>query len=153
MATAVKMPRNRDRQGRGYDTVAHRDVPRSERPPIPMNRRHFLSSSAALSAVAFPALSLTQTGKTYTTALVGAGWWGGNILGEAMAAKRSKIVGVCDVDDQALDATLAKVNQLTADTPRRYKDFRELIAKEKPEIVIVATPDPMRLRASRRSSF
>ncbi|MCC6264350.1 MAG: Gfo/Idh/MocA family oxidoreductase [Bryobacterales bacterium] len=107
-----------------------------------MNRRNFLTSSTALaSTAALPRLAVAQSGKTYTTALIGAGWWGGNILGEAMAAKRSRIVGICDVDNQALDATQSKVKQLTSDEPRRYKDFRELLAKEKPEIVIVATPD------------
>ena len=34
-----------------------------------------------------------------------------------------------------------EVGKLTGDKPKKYGDFRELLAKEKPEIVIVATPD------------
>lgn len=106
-----------------------------------MNRRIFLSASAAATVAAFPHLALGQAGKTYTTALVGTGWWGMNILGEAMAAKRSKVVGLCDVDENQLNPAFGKVQQLTGNAPRKYKDFRELLAKEKPEIVIVGTPD------------
>ncbi len=106
-----------------------------------MNRRTFLASSAALSAGAFPHLSLAQTGKTYTTALIGTGWWGMNILGEAIAAKRSKVVAMCDVDENQLYPAWDKVKQLTGDSPHKYRDFRELLRTEKPEIVIVATPD------------
>jgi predicted dehydrogenase len=34
-----------------------------------------------------------------------------------------------------------KVSTLCSDSPKRYRDFRELLHREKPEIVIVATPD------------
>jgi predicted dehydrogenase len=105
-----------------------------------MNRRSFLNRTAAASLAA-PYLALAQTGKTYRTALVGCGWWGMNILGEAMAARRSKVVGLCDVDEALLNQGAARVVQLTGDQPNKYKDFRELLAKEKPEIVIVGTPD------------
>jgi predicted dehydrogenase len=105
-----------------------------------MNRRSFLNRTVS-AAVAAPYLALAQAGKTYRTALVGCGWWGMNILGEAMAARRSKVVGMCDVDEALLNQGTAKVVQLTGDQPNKYKDFRELIAKEKPEIVIVGTPD------------
>lgn len=104
-----------------------------------MDRRSFLGTS--LASVAAPALALAQTGKTYRTALVGAGWWGMNILGEAMAAKQSEVVALCDVDEAQLAQGCATVEKLTNQKPRRYKDFREMLAKEKPEIVIVATPD------------
>jgi len=33
------------------------------------------------------------------------------------------------------------VGKLTSDSPKIYKDYRELLEKEKPQIVIVATPD------------
>lgn len=105
-----------------------------------MHRRAFLSASAVAGA-AMPHLALAQAGKTYRTALAGAGWWGMNILGEAMASGRCEVVGLCDVDETQLNQGYAKVEQLTGNQPRKYKDFRELLAKEKPEIVIVGTPD------------
>ena len=34
-----------------------------------------------------------------------------------------------------------EITDSTGDNPRKYKDYREMLAKEKPEIVIVVTPD------------
>lgn len=84
-----------------------------------------------------------MAGKTrpYRTALIGAGWWGTNILREAIAAGESKVVAMCDVDPNQLEKSHAELGKLTRDQPKKYGDFRELLAKEKPEIVIVATPD------------
>jgi predicted dehydrogenase len=110
-----------------------------------MNRRHFIKTSAAAS-VAYSAFSLpliSVAGKTrpYRTALVGSGWWGMNILREAIAAGESKVVALCDVDQNMLTAAALEVGKLNGDKPKKYGDYREMLAREKPEIVIVATPD------------
>ena len=110
-----------------------------------MNRRNFIKTSAAAS-VAYSAWSLpliSVAGKTrpYRTALVGSGWWGMNILREAIAAGEAKVVALCDVDQNMVTAAALEVEKLNGDKPKKYGDFRELLAKEKPEIVIVATPD------------
>ena len=109
-----------------------------------MNRRNFIKSSAAASAVysAMPILpALAYKTKKYRTALIGTGWWGMNILREAMAAGGSKVVAMCDVDQNYLNPAAQEVTKLSGDKPKLYRDFRELLTKEKPEIVIVATPD------------
>lgn len=82
-----------------------------------------------------------KAGKKYRTALIGTGWWGGNILGEAMASGSSQVVALCDVDGRQLKTTAEKVKQATGETPKHYKDYRELLDREKPELCIVATPD------------
>jgi predicted dehydrogenase len=107
-----------------------------------MNRRNFLRTSvmAGAAVAAMPMLRAQKTGK-YRTALVGSGWWGMNILRSAMASGTSSVVALCDVDDNLLNPALAEVEKLSGEKPARYKDYRELLAKEKPEIVIVATPD------------
>ncbi len=109
-----------------------------------MRRRSFLKSSfSAGSALAVPGLIGAEDkakGK-FKTALIGAGWWGGNVLGEAMASGRCRVVGICDVDRRALDPAAERVAKLTGDQPGRYLDYRELLEKERPEIVIVTTPD------------
>lgn len=110
-----------------------------------MNRRDFIKNSTA-ATVAFSALSLpliSVAGKTrpYKTALIGTGWWGMNILREALAAGESQLVAMCDVDQNQLTNAYAVIEKLTGDKPKKYNDFRELLRKEKPEIVIVATPD------------
>jgi predicted dehydrogenase len=109
-----------------------------------MNRRTFLQSAAAASALAaffIRAKGAEKSGRKYRTALVGCGWWGGNIVGVAMASGQCEMVGLCDVDTRQLDPMAERVTKLTGDQPRKYRDYRELLAKEKPEIVIVATPD------------
>lgn len=90
---------------------------------------------------AMPYIKAESPSKKYKTAVIGTGWWGNNILGEAMACGECKIVALCDVDKRLLDPTVARVKELTGDTPKAYGDYRELLEKEKPEIVVVATPD------------
>jgi hypothetical protein len=108
-----------------------------------MQRRQFIKTTAAASAAlaTAPLIRVVGQDKKYRTALVGAGWWGGNILRCAIQAGQSKIVALCDVDANQLNATAAEVKKLSGETPKLYRDYRELLLKEKPEIVIVATPD------------
>jgi predicted dehydrogenase len=110
-----------------------------------MNRRTFLKSTtaSALSLAAFPAIlraDAPSASNQFTTAVIGAGWWGTNILNEALAAGRSKIVAVCDPDPNQIDKCVADAALGNA-PPKKYKDYRELLEKEKPQIVINATPD------------
>lgn len=109
-----------------------------------MNRRDFINTtSVAGASLAFSpfAIPAPRQNKKYTTALIGSGWWGGNILRCALEADQSKLVAMCDVDQRQLSLTMEAAGKLTSDRPKIYMDFRELLAKEKPEIVIVATPD------------
>ncbi len=66
---------------------------------------------------------------------------GMNILREALALQSCQVVGLCDVDADALDVSADEVLDLTGESPRTYRDFRELLEREKPDIVINATPD------------
>lgn len=82
-----------------------------------------------------------QKAQKYRTALIGSGWWGTNILRCAVQAGESTVVALCDVDTRQLKQAATELNKLTSDRPKLYRDFRELLATEKPDIVIVATPD------------
>ncbi len=109
---------------------------------MPMNRRTFLRNSLATGlAVGFPAVATAERDKTYRTALIGCGWWGTNILREAVASGRCKVVALVDVDRRQLERSAAEVAGWTGDKPKHYEDYREMLAAEKPEIAIVATPD------------
>lgn len=106
-----------------------------------LNRREFLKSTIAAGvALGSPALFGAET-RTYRTALIGTGWWGMNILGEAMASKCGPIVALCDVDQRLLQPAGERVTKLTGAEPKRYRDYREMLARERPDICIVATPD------------
>lgn len=107
------------------------------------SRRAFLRTTALAAATA-PALRLVGADsptRRYRTALIGCGWWGNNILGEAMKSGVCRIVGLCDVDTRFLGPTRERVVRGLGDQPATYGDYRELLERERPEIVIVATPD------------
>ncbi|HEX8202227.1 MAG TPA: Gfo/Idh/MocA family oxidoreductase [Isosphaeraceae bacterium] len=108
-----------------------------------LNRRDFVRTSmAAGAALAAPAVrAAAKANPTYRAALVGTGWWGMNILREAIGSGQCRVVAMCDVDANQLRPAVAEVEGLTRDQPKPYKDYRELLEREKPEIVIVATPD------------
>jgi predicted dehydrogenase len=105
-----------------------------------MNRRRFLTCTGAAFAAA-PFLRASDSSRTFPTALIGCGWWGKNILKEAVASKRCKVVALADVHASQLEIAAEQVNDWSGDSPKTYEDYRELLAKEKPEIVIIATPD------------
>ncbi|HXE52697.1 MAG TPA: Gfo/Idh/MocA family oxidoreductase [Tepidisphaeraceae bacterium] len=105
-------------------------------------RRQFIQTAAAAgAALSAPFILGAQRDQKFRTALIGCGWWGKNVLHEAMASGRCKVTALCDVDPSKLEVTGDQVNDQTGDTPKPYKDFRELLDREKPEVVIVSTPD------------
>ncbi len=106
------------------------------------SRREFLklAGTAGVTGVSFPALGLANDRK-FRTALIGCGWWGNNILREAMASGRCQVVGLCDVYRRPLMVTADEVEGLSGDQPRVFEDFREMLKATQPEIVIIATPD------------
>lgn len=108
-----------------------------------MDRRKFMQQAAgtAIGISAMPLLAATSPKRKYKLAIIGAGWWGMNILRVAMAHGGIKVVGICDVDQKILEAAKAEVKKLNGDKPKLYKDFRELISERNPDIVIIATPD------------
>ena len=108
-----------------------------------IKRRQFIQSAAVAGALAAaPAVHARKNkAKRYRTALIGSGWWGMNILKEAMAAENISVVALCDVDRDKLELAAEEVEDLTGNAPNMYGDFRELLDKEDVEIAIVATPD------------
>ena len=54
---------------------------------------------------------------------------------------RCKVVGLCDVYQRPLQVTADEVEGESGDQPEIFDDYRELLAKVRPEIVIIATPD------------
>ena len=107
-----------------------------------MHRRQFLQQSVgATAALGMPAIRFGKPPANYTTALVGSGWWGMNIMDAAMAHGRSRVVALCDVDQRFLKPAAEKIQRLTGQSVRIYTDYREMLAKEKPQVTIVATPD------------
>jgi predicted dehydrogenase len=88
-----------------------------------------------------PGLAWSKVGPKYRTVLIGSGWWGMNIATTACQSGRCELVALCDVDENQLNPAADRIEKLTGTKPKRYKDFRECLASEKPDIAIVAAPD------------
>src|SRR5690349_19665281 len=103
-----------------------------------IDRRNFIKSSlaAGLTLPGFPMIRAEAPDK-YRVALIGTGWWGMNILHTAMESGECKVVAMCDVDDNQLNPSTEDVERLSGDRPKRYKDYRELLHEQKPDIAIV----------------
>lgn len=108
-----------------------------------MNRRTFLQNAAAAGLALQAPYILAQgaPNRKWRTALIGSGWWGKNLLHEGLKSGRCQAVALCDVDPTTLEIAGDQITDLSGDQPKLYSDYRELLAKEKPEIVIIATPD------------
>jgi predicted dehydrogenase len=109
------------------------------------DRRHFLTTAAGAAAWTggLPLIrSQSKSGKKLTLAVIGGGgWWAMNILRVALEDGRCQCVALCDVDADNLEVSADEVESLTGTLPKCYNDYREMLAKEKPEVVIVSTPD------------
>ncbi len=106
----------------------------------PLTRRSFLASTGAIAgALVLPAEVLGRAGAAspnskLNIAGIGIGGQGGNDIDEMNS---ENIVALCDVDDEHAAHMFKKYPNA-----KRYKDFRQMLEKEKSiEAVVVGTPD------------
>jgi len=110
-----------------------------------MDRRDFLKASAA--SVALSALGAYAAGsvrqKPRRVGLIGCGWYGKAAHFRLLQIEPVEVVALCDVDSKMLAeaARMVAERQVSKKTPRTYGDYREMLKREKLDIVHVATPD------------
>jgi predicted dehydrogenase len=111
-----------------------------------MHRRDFLRTSIT-STAAFAALQsrafATAADKPLRVALIGCGWYGKTDLLHLLQVEPANVVALCDVDSRMLAAAaeLIATRQVSKKQPAKYGDYRKLLAAEKPEVVLIDTPD------------
>ncbi|WP_339879942.1 Gfo/Idh/MocA family oxidoreductase [uncultured Algoriphagus sp.] len=112
----------------------------------PLNRREFLKGSTALMSLAsFGLLGMDFKDRKgpLQVALIGTGWYGKSDLFRLIQVADVEVVGLCDVDSIQLAEAgkLVATRQKSGKVPPLYEDYKELLDKEKPEYVLVGTPD------------
>ncbi|MCP9236441.1 Gfo/Idh/MocA family protein [Lewinella sp. JB7] len=106
-----------------------------------MKRRTFLHTSPALFALPFSPLPRAAAAPR-KVALIGCGWYGKSDLMRLIQVADVEVVGLCDVDEHMLAGTerLLRERQPTA-RPKLYGDYQKLLREQRPEIVLIGTPD------------
>src|SRR3989442_1413631 len=113
-----------------------------------VNRRQFLQSTAAASAMAaLPALGADALeivqGKTRRVGLIGAGWYGKSDLWRLVQVAPVEIISICDPDKNMLAEAveIASQRQRSKKQPRTYNDYREMLKEKDLDLVLVGPPD------------
>jgi predicted dehydrogenase len=110
-----------------------------------MDRRDFLKAGVAGMAIStvgnYVAESANQ--KRRRVGLIGCGWYGKSAHFRLLQIEPVEVVALCDVDSQmvAEAAEMVAERQASKKKPRTYGDYREMLKREKLDIVHVATPD------------
>jgi len=107
-------------------------------------RRFIFDTSAALALAAFKpnSLNLFSSPPARRVALIGTGWYGKSDLFRLMQVAPVDVVALCDVDKQQLSKAADMVSQRQKNNkPALYGDYRKLLSEQKPEIVLIGTPD------------
>lgn len=112
-----------------------------------MKKRTFLKTSAVLASAALMpgAVWAKSNEKRLRTAHIGIGGMGFNDLNDIASHPLVDVVGLCDVDSNAIENALKKYP-----TAKTYKDYRIMLKEMADEIdaVIVSTPDHTHAPAS-----
>jgi predicted dehydrogenase len=111
-----------------------------------LSRRSFLGGvGAALTAPYIMPSSVfgaDAPSKRITIGVVGTGGQAGGLTENAIRHKNTRIVALCDVDSKRLAEAKGLVDQYYENEDcTAYSDYRELIARDDIDAVIVATPD------------
>ncbi len=111
-----------------------------------MKRRDFLRTGVAGMA----SLTALRTGlyaavqeESLRVALIGTGWYGKTDLFHLLQVAPAEVVGLCDVDRRMVEeaAELVSQRQRSGRKPPTYGHYRELLAEQKPDVVLIGTPD------------
>jgi len=107
-----------------------------------MDRRAFtFSSLAAAGSLTAASQVFGATTPRPKVGLIGCGWFGGVAL-EAMAQVGNvEFISLCDPNSNAIKTTSELLAKRQAAPARAFKDYREMLASAKHDIVIVSTPD------------
>lgn len=110
-----------------------------------MHRRQFIrnaSATLAMAALNPSGIKWFDSTTVRRVALIGTGWYGKSDLFRLMQVAPVEVVALCDVDKHMLNEASAMVSQRqNHKKPQLYTDYRKLLSAQKPDIVLIGTPD------------
>jgi predicted dehydrogenase len=111
-----------------------------------IHRRRFIrqtSGAMAFAALHSYGLNFFNNPASRRVALIGSGWYGKSDLFRLMQVAPVDVVALCDVDKNMLNEAAIMVSNRATNKrkPQLYGDYRKLLAEQKPDIVLIGTPD------------
>jgi predicted dehydrogenase len=111
-----------------------------------MHRREFLrntSAALAMATLSNSGLNIFNAAPPRRVALIGTGWYGKSDLFRLMQVAAVDVVALCDVDKILLNeaADMVVQRQTQKKKPQLYGDYRKLLSEQKPDIILIGTPD------------
>src|SRR5215212_4067653 len=111
-----------------------------------INRRRFIkgaTASLALTALGESGMDFLIPDKPLRVALIGTGWYGKSDLFRLIQVSPVDVVALCDVDRNMLEnaGKMVAQRQRSGQVPRLYNDYRKMLLENKPDIVLIGTPD------------
>src|SRR4030095_16202538 len=109
-----------------------------------IDRREFIrggSVALAMATLSNSGLSIFNTAPPRRVALIGTGWYGKSDLFRLMQVAPGDVVALCDVDKKLLNEAGDMVVQRNKKKPELYGDYRKLLSEQKPDSVLIGTPD------------
>ncbi|HVX51081.1 MAG TPA: Gfo/Idh/MocA family oxidoreductase [Chitinophagaceae bacterium] len=112
----------------------------------PLTRRNFIketSAALALTTAQASGMTLQKPTPVRRVALIGTGWYGKSDLFRLIQVAPVEVIALCDIDQHQLAnaADLVAQRQLNKKRPALYGDYRKLLDEQKPDIILIGTPD------------
>ncbi len=81
--------------------------------------------------------------RTRKVGLIGSGWYGKIDLFRLIQVEPVEVVALCDVDSQMLKhaVEVTATRQKSVKQPRAFSDYRDMLAQEEMDLVLIGTPD------------
>ncbi len=102
-----------------------------------MNRRTFAKSAGVATAAALSARRVMGANDRVRVGFIGLGNRGDQVLSAFLEHKDCEVAAVCDIYEPYVEFAAKKIGG----DPKRYKDYRELLANKDLDAVVIVTPD------------
>jgi predicted dehydrogenase len=106
-----------------------------------MIRREFIKTSALATGSLVAPITLSAKDEQIKLGIVGTGWWGTDmLLTNVLASKRFEVVGLCDINELALNKAAELVVEAGEKKPQLVSSYKKLYEMSGLQAVVIATP-------------